>query len=169
LEDENISRTYFYRVSARKQSTDLLVFSNVSEKAITTVAYLRTFDENDTQHLAFVIGKAKVAPKHGHTIPRLELCAAVMGVEIYETIHDELDLDLNQVMFFSGSKVVLGYIHNRTKRFQVYVRNHIDKIRRISTPEQWNDIPTHLNPAMKPHALYTLEMFKAVYGLMDHQ
>ncbi|XP_055998874.1 uncharacterized protein LOC130047578 [Ostrea edulis] len=147
LENVNISRAYIHQVSGRKNPKDLLVFSDASEKAIATVAYLRTFDKNSTQHLTFVTGKAKVAPKHGHTIPRLELCAAVMGVEIYETIQDELDLDLNQVTFFSDSKVVLGYINNETKRFHVYVRNRIDKIRRISKPAQWRYVPTGLNPA----------------------
>lgn len=58
------------------------------------------------------MGKAKVAPKHGHTIPRLELCAAVLGVEIYETILDEFEL--RKVTFFTDSKVVLGYINNET-------------------------------------------------------
>ncbi|XP_062592960.1 uncharacterized protein LOC134254474 [Saccostrea cucullata] len=143
----NIPRTYDSLISAVERPRDLFVFTDASEKAIAAVAYLRTFDENNRSKLGFVMGKAKVAPKHGHTIPRLELCAAVMGVEIYENILQELDFKLNRVTFFTDSKVVLGYINNETKRFYVYVRNRIDKIRHLTSPDQWNYIPTNLNPA----------------------
>lgn len=64
------------------------MFTDASEKAIAAVAYLRTLDEDGNSQLGFVMGKFKVAPKHRHSIPRLELCAAVLGVEIYETILD---------------------------------------------------------------------------------
>lgn len=130
------------------------MFTDASEKAIAAVAYLRTLDEDGNSQLGFVMGKAKVAPKHGHTIPRLELCAAVLGVEIYETILDELEFELRKVTFFTDSKVVLGYINNETKRFYVYVRNRVDSIRRLTHPSQWNYIPTNLNRQMMLHALY---------------
>ncbi len=52
---------------------------------------LVTTDKHGNQQLGFALGKAKVAPKHGHILPRLELCAAVLAVELYETCRDELD------------------------------------------------------------------------------
>ncbi|XP_068250242.1 uncharacterized protein [Palaemon carinicauda] len=45
----------------------------------TYVPYLRTTDISGTPSLGFVLGKAKVAPTGGHTIPRLEFCAAVLA------------------------------------------------------------------------------------------
>ncbi|KAM6948701.1 importin-13-like [Aplochiton taeniatus] len=47
----------------------------------------------------------------------------VLAVEVAELIQDELDLKLDAIKFFCDSKVVLGYIHNQTKRFYVYVHN----------------------------------------------
>jgi hypothetical protein len=58
------------------------VYAGASEKAIAAVAYLRTLDKDGNPDLGFVLGKAKVAPTNGHTIPRLELCAAVLAVGI---------------------------------------------------------------------------------------
>jgi hypothetical protein len=58
------------------------VYADASEKAIAAVAYLRTLDKDGNSVLGFVLGKAKVAPTNGHTIPHLELCAAVLAVGI---------------------------------------------------------------------------------------
>lgn len=37
------------------------------------------------------MGKAKVAPTLGQTIPRLELCAGVLGIEITEIIREQME------------------------------------------------------------------------------
>lgn len=63
------------------------------------------------------MGKAKLALQSAPTIPRLELCAAVLAVELADLIQDELDLRLDAVKSYTDSKVVLGYIFNESKRF----------------------------------------------------
>ncbi|VDI13795.1 Hypothetical predicted protein [Mytilus galloprovincialis] len=108
LQQVEIPRNYSSDWTLNK---DLCIFSDASEKAVAAVAYIRTTEKDGSTHLGFVLGKAKVAPKHGHTIPRLELCAAVLAVELYETICEELKTEFQQVQFFTDSKVVLGYIH----------------------------------------------------------
>lgn len=90
---------------------ELHIFSDASEKAIAAAAYSVgcTDTSNNTETIHLVLGKAKVAPKSGHTIPRLELCAAVLAVEVFKTIHEHLELTFDKVLFFTDSKVVLGY------------------------------------------------------------
>lgn len=93
------------------------------------------------------MGKAKLAPQSDPTIPRLELCAAVLAAEMADFIQEELDLKLDAVKFFTDSKVVLGYISNDTRRFYVYVHNRVQRIRQSSKPEQWHYVRTEENPA----------------------
>lgn len=88
-----------------------------------------------------------MAPKHGTTIPRLELCAAVLAVEVAESIQRNLDYPLDNLQFYSDSKVVLGYTNNQTRRFYVYVANLYQRIRKSTIPEQWKYVPTQNNPA----------------------
>ena len=97
--------------------------------------------------MGFVMGKAKLAPLPEHTVPRLELCAAVLAVELAELISSEIDMELDDTIFYSDSKVVLVYISNDTRRFYVYVSNRVQRIRCYSRPEQWQYVSTDVNPA----------------------
>lgn len=147
LDQLSVPRTYAtisWKDMIRKE---VHIYCDASEKAIAAVAFLKTTDTKGGIHVGYVMGKAKVAPLHGHSIPRLELCAAVLAVQISETICKELDLERNSFHFFSDSKVVLGYIHNSTRRFYMYVTNRVAKIRKLSQPHQWSYVNTESNPA----------------------
>lgn len=75
---------------------------------------------------------------HGHTIPRLELCAAVLATEIAEIIRDQLKIHQDNFLFFTDCQVVLGYISNETKRFYIYVANRVGRMRLFSQQSQWH-------------------------------
>ncbi|KAI4901242.1 hypothetical protein NFI96_027279, partial [Prochilodus magdalenae] len=120
---------------------------DASTKAIGAVAYLKAIDEYGNSTVGFILGKAKLVPVSKPTIPRLELCAAVLAVEMAELIIDEIDLKMDTVKFYCDSKVVLEYIHNEVKRFYVYIHNRVQRIRQSTKPEQWYFVPTEQNPA----------------------
>ncbi|XP_044160410.1 uncharacterized protein LOC122945403 [Bufo gargarizans] len=147
LDEIHIPRCYVKTSLSSSIKKELHVFSDASTEAIAAVAYLKVTEPNNQNHVGFVFGKAKLAPKPDHTIPRLELCGTVLAVEIADFIQQELGVDIAEVQYYTDSKVVLGYIHNRTKRFYVYVSNRIERIRRSSKPEQWHYVPSELNPA----------------------
>jgi len=132
--------------SSGEATKELHVYCDASERVIAAAAYIVSFHHGSKQ-ASFVLGKTKVAPRNGHTIPRLELCAAVLGIEVACTVLTNIDIDFTQVKYYSDSKVVLGYIGNRTRRFYTYVSNRVQKILSHSSPEQWFYVPTHLNPA----------------------
>lgn len=126
----------------------LHVFSDAFEQAaMTAIVYLRTKDSDNKYHVCFVLGKAKVAPTHGHVIPRLKLCTAVIAVQITDIVTDELDFQPGKIKFYTESQVVLGYIHNQSKLFYKYVENRIERIRKTTEPLQWSYVQTNVNPA----------------------
>ncbi|KAI4873908.1 hypothetical protein NFI96_029123 [Prochilodus magdalenae] len=146
LKHLHIPRKYTASSLSQAAHTELCVFSDASTKAIGAVAYIRSIGEDGKSDVGFVFWKAQLAPQSEPTIPRLELCAAVMAVEIAEFILSEMDLQPNAVKFYSDSKVVLGYIHSQTKRFYVYVHNRVQRIRQSTKPEQWLYVPSEQNP-----------------------
>lgn len=48
-----------------------------------------------------------MAPQPDLTVPRLELCAAVLAVEIVDIVVEEIGLQFNSIQFFTDSKIVL--------------------------------------------------------------
>ena len=147
LEQVCIQRAYIPVSMSCCKWKELCVFADASTMAIAAVAYLRALDFDGKWHVGFVMGKSKLAPYPMHTIPRLELCAAVLAVELAEVIQSEIDIELEAVRFFTDSRIVLGYIHNSSRRFYTYVANRVARIRSSTEPKQWQHVSTDANPA----------------------
>lgn len=103
------------------------IFADASEKATAASAYLHTIDREGNGHVGFLIGKAKLAPQSGNTIPRLELCAAVLASGLETTVSENFYILPESIKYYSDSKVVLGYLNNITRRFHTYVSNRVDR------------------------------------------
>ncbi|KAF3699655.1 hypothetical protein EXN66_Car015342 [Channa argus] len=147
LEKLQIPRQYIHTSLHTTLRRELCVFADASTLAVSAVAYLRAFDEEGQVHVGFCMGKSKLAPRQPHTVPRLELCAAVLAVELADTLLEELDIEIHEVKYYTDSKVVLGYINNTSRRFYVYVANRVARIRKSTNPTQWYFVNTQHNPA----------------------
>jgi hypothetical protein len=147
LQHLKIPRSYTLTPLAETNSIELHVFCDASIHGIAAVCYLKSTQPDGKVRVSFVFGKAKLTPSQATTIPRLELCAAVLAVEITELIMEEQAIKPHSITYYSDSKVVLGYIANETRRFYIYVSNRVERIRKSSSPEEWRYFPTHLNPA----------------------
>ncbi|XP_052087654.1 uncharacterized protein LOC127724660 [Mytilus californianus] len=129
------------------RQVDIHIFSDASEQAISAVAYLEAIDETGSAFIGFLTGKSKLAPIKGHTIPRLELCGAVLATEVGEAICHHMNRSPSVCHYYTDSRVVLGYICNTTRRFFTYVSNRVEKIHKVSEPSQWSYVSTDRNPA----------------------
>ncbi|KAF7694078.1 hypothetical protein HF521_007831 [Silurus meridionalis] len=95
LAELSIPRRYTEASPSAAVRRELCVFCDASVKAIGAVCYLKVTDSNGTNQIGFVMGKAKLAPRPEHTVPRLELCAAVLAVELADLVLAELDLQID--------------------------------------------------------------------------
>ena len=131
-----VSRCYQPKRTARPPIAQLHHFCDASQQAYGAVSYLRTTTEDGVHHVSFVCGKAKLAPSKRLTIPRLELCAAVMAVKLEEQLKGALDLQISRSVFWTDSTAVLQYIRNTERRFQTFVANRVVAIHESSRAEQ---------------------------------
>ncbi|KAI3353824.1 hypothetical protein L3Q82_005039 [Scortum barcoo] len=119
---------------------ELCIFCDALTKAIEAVAYLKVIDAVGNCEIGFVMGKAKLTPRPEQTIPRLELCAAVLAVELEDLVSGELDIQLNDTHFYTDSKVM------SIMRPDAFMSMLAIGWLVLGGP-QWHYVPTDQNPA----------------------
>ena len=80
-------------------SIELHTFTAASELALSAVSYLRIEHIDESVSVAFVIGKARVAPIKRMAIPSMELQAAVYGAQLAQFVKDEMDIEIQNKFF----------------------------------------------------------------------
>ena len=147
LDSFSISRCYLPQSFGALSSAQLHHFADASNDGYGCVSYLRLKNQAGQIHCSFVFGKGRVAPLKQLTIPRMELAAAVLAVRVEVQLQRELDLPLEQSVFWSDSTSVLGHLRNEKAWFKTFVANRVAFIRENTSPSQWNFVPGHMNPA----------------------
>ena len=67
----------------------LCIFSDASNEAFGTCAYIRWGTGSNKYDTRFIATKSRVAPLKPLTIPRLELQAAVLATRLYQSMAEE--------------------------------------------------------------------------------
>ena len=122
-------------------------FSDASEKGYGQSSYLRLVNGNGSIHCTLIMGKSRVCPTKFVSIPRLELCAAVLSTKISSLINKEFRFSNIKEYFWTDSQVVLSYLKNRSKRFKTFVANRLEQIKSSTNVEDWHYIKSADNPA----------------------
>ncbi len=128
-------------------SAQLHHFADASELGYGTVSYLLMENHRGNQHCAFVLGKARVTPVKSVTVPRLELTAATMAARMDNMLKSELNLIMQESVFWTDSTSVLKYLNNESTRFRTFVANRVTAIRDLSKISQWRYVSSSSNPA----------------------
>lgn len=145
LQHLSVPRCYQPREFGTVTRAELHAFSDASQDAIGVTVYLRQLNKANEISTSLVYGQAKVAPVTPTSIPRLELCGAVLAVQAAQRVLKEIDMEITEVIYYTDSKVVLG--KSQMKAAYVYVANRVQLIRSLSTPEQWRYVESEQNPA----------------------
>ncbi|XP_037930364.1 uncharacterized protein LOC119665129, partial [Teleopsis dalmanni] len=126
---------------------ELHAFCDASEKAYGAAVYIRTVQKDKTIKLNLLCSRSRVAPIKSQTIPRLELCAALLAAELMARVKLDLGYQDKATYFWTDSQIVLSWINNHPGKLPVYVAHRIVKILRLTIPEQWRHVPSKQNPA----------------------
>ena len=122
-------------------------FADASEKGYGTISYLRSKSDCGKIDCAFLFAKSRVAPTKNISIPRLELTAATLAVKIDSMLRREMEIEIDDSIFWTDSTSVLCNINNEERRFQTFVANRVAMIHDRSHPRQWHYIESKENPA----------------------
>ena len=122
-------------------------FSDASQSGYGQCSYITFVNDRAQIHCCLLIGKSRVTPLKFTLVPGLELTAAALSVKISKMLRKELDVHLDDEIFWTDSLVVFGYINSNVCWFKVFVINRIQQISDQTSKKQWHFIESGINPA----------------------
>ena len=140
-------RCYTSRSIPPPSKQDLHIFCDASESAYGAVAYLRSEDDREQAQVSFLLARSRVAPKRQQSIPRLELCAALVGARLCDLLRVELTLPIRHTILWSDSTTVLAWLQADSCRFKVFVGTRVSEIQELTNCQDWRYVNTVNNPA----------------------
>lgn len=123
------------------------IYTDASERAYGACLYVRSVDKQGQVLVRLLLAKSRVAPLKPTTIPRLELCGALVGVRIYEKVVAALRVSARRTFFWTDSTIVLGWLKMLPNKLQPFVRNRVAEILDKTSGCEWRHVPTDQNPA----------------------
>ncbi|XP_055605703.1 uncharacterized protein LOC129753877 [Uranotaenia lowii] len=151
---------------------DLHGFSDTSKYAYGCCVYLRSGSAAGSVEVRLLCGKSRVAPLKElnrkekenadtteMTIPRLELCAALLLSEQVQKVRETLEIGIENVILRSDSKIVLDWLNRVKPEQSPFVHNRVKTIRKLTAGMKWMHVGTKDNPAdLVSRGVYPIEL-----------
>jgi hypothetical protein len=103
LNGYSFKRTIIQGEQPDKADKQLHIFADASNDAYAAVTYLRS-KSNKVENVTFVQAKSRVRPvKAAHTIPRMELLAIELGLQLLKKIYTKFGLETYNLYIWTDS------------------------------------------------------------------
>ncbi|XP_018371866.1 PREDICTED: uncharacterized protein LOC108766835 [Trachymyrmex cornetzi] len=141
-------------------SIDIYGFGDASEKAYGACLYAISCNKQGKKTACLICAKARVAPRKVLSMPRLELCAALLLVELLKIVEEACKNSIARVYLWSDSTVVLEWIKTPPNQLKAFVANRVARIQELSSEDGWKHVPSADNPADLLSRGITVEQLK---------
>ena len=136
---QKFPRQYIPMLQAADLSSAVLhVFADASPKAYGAAVYIQCGN-----YSSLVMSKSRVAPIKQHSLPRLELMAAVVAARLGPFVVDSFKLSAT-IYYWSDSQIVLCWLKSK-KKLKPFIAHRVKEIQ--SKSSLWQYCPTASNPA----------------------
>ncbi|KAL0884187.1 hypothetical protein ABMA27_016192 [Loxostege sticticalis] len=141
-------------------------FSDASNVAYAAAVYLRVINSSGEIHVGLVSAKTRVAPVKQVSIPRLELCGAVLVAKLLVEIAEVLHISRDCIRAWTDSTIVLAWLSKHASNWKTFVANRVAEIHNTLESSQWSHVSTKDNPAdcasrgVNPASLAQQEIWK---------
>ncbi|XP_035232408.1 uncharacterized protein LOC118204190, partial [Stegodyphus dumicola] len=111
--------------------------------------YCKCRSRDGEMKTSLVTSKSRVSPIIKRvTIPRLELCAAVLLARLLKVrVISALEISVNNVYLWSDSMIVLSWIQKEPYQLKTFVANRVATIQELTNGHQWRHVSSKENPS----------------------
>ena len=127
------------------KQVDLHGFCDASKLAYASVVYARVVDADGRIHVTLITAKTKVAPIKTVSVPRLELCGAVLLAKLLSEVSEVIGIGKSNLYYWTDSEIVLAWLNSHPNKWKKFVANRVSEILCLSEPQQWNFIQPKIN------------------------
>ncbi|XP_018364596.1 PREDICTED: uncharacterized protein LOC108762191 [Trachymyrmex cornetzi] len=131
----------------QQDRTELHGFCDASEAAYGACLYIRSSTDENTYNTRLLCAKSRIAPLKKVSLPRLELCGAVLLARLSEKASQALNITVHNTYYWSDSTITLSWIGNEPNKWHTFVANRVAEIQRITNKAAWYYVKSEDNPA----------------------
>jgi hypothetical protein len=121
---------------AADENPVLIVFSDGIKHAYGACAYIRWKTTKDTYVSNLIVAKNRIAPTRQLSIPRLELCGALLGTRLRDHLIKNMNFELDQVFHIVDSTIVQAHIQKESYGFGRFTATRVAEIQSKTKPEE---------------------------------
>ncbi|XP_070144165.1 uncharacterized protein [Drosophila kikkawai] len=121
-------------------------FCDASQDAYGAAIFVRV-ETADGCCAHLLASKTRVAPVRSISIPRLELCGAVLLTELAASVISELPPKAYEIFYWTDSTIVLAWLGKPACTWTTFVANRVAKIEQRTNESKWGHVRSEDNPA----------------------
>lgn len=123
-------------------------FSDASEAAYGCCVYIKHTDIHGQHFSQPLCAKSRVAPVKQISLPRLELCGALLLAQLQKRVSQSLDhLVISDTFLWTDSKLVLIWLKGVPNQWKTFIGNRVSQIQQLTRTDAWHHIKGIENPA----------------------
>ena len=144
-----INKIYFDRkvIISEAVRIELHGFCDASEKAYGACVYVRSIDKNNRILTNLLCSKNRVAPLKIISMPKLELCAALLLSRLISTILTAFPKKIDDIFLWSDSIITLQWINTSPHLLKTFVANRVSEIQEVTRSYHWRHVSSQDNSA----------------------